>query len=645
MLVRRAHVAAVLAAMTALASRAWADETLPQRPQVTHGDVAISTAGRHMTVNQSTRYGIVNWNSFSVGSGSSVHFNNGSGATLNRVTGIAPSRIDGTLSATGSLYLLNRNGVIIGTDGRVLTGGSFVASTRDMADADFLNGGGFALSGDSTAGVTNLGKISSTGGDVLLAGYKVNNSGELTAAKGRVGLAAGGRIDVLTDVSWLGGAYAVSLGERGGNITNEGRILAAVAELRAHNGNIYALAGNNTGLIQATGVRNEGGRVILTAGDGSVQSSGTVKAKRTDASGAVNGGDIELTAVSIENYGGTQDVSGAIGGTISLTAASITTDTELLARGTFAAGGSVTLAATNELLFTSAGRIDASGATAGGTVTLAAGPGANILSGQIAATASSGLGGTVSLLGDRVSLLGATIDASGLTGGGEIHVGGGYQGAPVSAFPSAANASRTYVSDKSVLRADATGLVGDGGTVVAWADGTTEFAGKIFARGGTVSGDGGTVETSGLEALGVSGSVDASARSASGQNGRWVLDPKNITIGTVTDSFTEFQRLTQGYGSVPADLVANVRFGTSLDLSGNTVVVGSQAGFAYVFESGNILARLALSSGSLGSNVQIEGDLIATGGSSGVHVFAKGTGWRSGQANLTASLANPGSEA
>jgi filamentous hemagglutinin family protein len=631
---------------------------------VVYGDVTISTTGRQMTVNQSGSHGIVNWNSFSVGTGNSVHFNNGSGATLNRVTGITPSRIDGTLSATGSLYLLNRNGVIIGTDGRVLTGGSFIASTRDMSDADFLDGGNFALFGDGTAGVTNLGKISSTGGNVLLAGYTVKNSGELSAANGRVGLAAGSRIDVLTDVSWLGGAYAVSLGERGNNITNEGRILAAVAELRAHNGNIYALAGNNTGLIQATGVRTEGGRVILTATGGTVQSTGAITATRAGASGVVNGGDIEIAAVSIENYGGTQNVSGATGGTISLSAESVTTDTEMLARGSSATGGSITIAATRDILFTSAGRIDASGRTSGGSVTLAAGPGANLLSGQIAATASFGLGGTVSLLGDRVSLLGAIIDASGATGGGTIHVGGGYQGASVL---SSANASRTYISDKSVLRADATGAHGDGGTVVAWADGTTQFAGKITARSGTASGDGGLVETSGLEALGVSGTVDASARNTSGANGRWLLDPKNITIGTVTDSINEFQSLIQGFGGSQSDLTANTRFGGSLDLSGDTLIVGggsinfsgSSAKTAYIFESGRISARLTNPGSSdffssFGEIVRIDGDIAAvadsrnqssvnqlTNGDGTVYVYAKGAGWRNGTANLTSTIHNP----
>ncbi len=626
---------------------------LPTDPTIIHGQLRIETSGQTMNVGQSSQYGIINWNSFNVGAGHTVNFNNGSGATLNRVTGLDASSINGTLTATGSLFLINRNGVIIGTDGRVLTGGTFVASTLDILNADFLSGGrGFSLFGNSTQGVTNLGKITSTGGDVLLTGYTVSNKGTIEAAQGRVGLAAGTKVDVVTDAGWLNGAYAVSLGERGNDVTNEGRIQALAAELRTYNGNIYALAGNNTGLIQATGVTEKDGRVYLTATNGTVQSTGVITATRQNASGGTDGGVIEIEAASVENYGGTQDVSGATGGTIRIKTDSITTDTEMLARGTAGSGGTIAIEATREVLMTSAGRIDASGTTGGGSVTLASGPGVNVLSGQITATSSSGTGGTVALLGDRVSLLGASVDASGATGGGTVLVGGGYQGARVQ---NQSNASSTYISDRTILRADATGAAGDGGTVVAWADGTTQFAGAITARGGSTSGNGGSVETSGLGGLGVSGTVDASARAASGTNGQWLLDPKNITIGTVTDSLTEFRSTVEGTGGTPADQVVDGNFASSVDISGETAVLGGRAninnffkGTIYIFESGKIAARIV----GFNSTVkpQIEGDIMAAvdGGayvvtsSSGQYVvfgaaytFGKGTGWRSGTVNTT----------
>ncbi len=636
----------------ALASQQLTAGPLPSGATVVNGELRIQTAGTRMDINQSSKFGIVNWDSFNVGAGHAVNFNNGSGATLNRVTGLDASSINGRLTATGSLFLINRNGIIIGADGQVLTGGAFVASTLDISNADFLRGGGFSLFGNSPKGVTNLGKISSTTGDVLLAGYTVSNLGTITAPAGRVGLAAGTQIDVVTDAGWLNGAYAVSLGERDHNVTNEGRIQALAAELRTFNGNIYALAGNNTGLIQATGVTEKDGRVYLTAANGTVQSTGTVTATR-----GTDGGDIRIEAANVENYGGTQDVSGQSGGTITIKTDAITSDTAMLAKGASGAGGTITIDANREILLTSAGLLDASGTSAGGNITVRSGPGINLVSANLDATASEGQGGTVSLLGDRVSLLGATVDASGATGGGTVLVGGGYQGALVQ---EQANASRTYIGDKTTLRADATGESGQGGTVVAWADGTTEFAGTITARGGSASGNGGTVETSGLAGLGVSGTVDASARSASAANGQWLLDPKNITIGTVTDSMNEFRSTIEGFGSRPgADADTNgAGFGYSVSISGeNAVVAGRLTGAIYIFESGAIAARIGgFSTGGYPSyqnpiSARIVDDYIAVLDTSAynptytgsfdyaygaIYALAKGTGWRSGVVNSTA---------
>ena len=69
------------------------------------------------------------------------------------------------------------------------------------------------------------------------------------------------------------------------------------------------------------------------------------------------------------------------------------------------------------------------------------------------------------MLGDRVGLFGdAAINASGASGGGTVLVGGNFQGKGPEQ-----NARRTYVSEGSVITADAT-VSGDGGTVTVWAD-------------------------------------------------------------------------------------------------------------------------------------------------------------------------------
>ncbi|WP_448563658.1 hypothetical protein [Trichothermofontia sp.] len=73
---------------------------------------------------------------------------------------------------------------------------------------------------------------------------------------------------------------------------------------------------------------------------------------------------------------------------------------------------------------------------------------------------AGGKGGTVHLLGNQVQLQGATVDVSGLNGGGNVLIGGDFQGSG-----SVPNARQTVVDQTSVIKADA-GQVGDGGRVI-----------------------------------------------------------------------------------------------------------------------------------------------------------------------------------
>jgi len=147
--------------------------------------------------------------------------------------------------------------------------------------------------------------------------------------------------------------------------------------------------------------------------------------------------------------------------------------------------------------------------------------GTTIVSGSID-TASGETGGTVHILGQRVGLVDAEIDASGSNGGGTVLVGGDYQGQG-----EVFNAQRTFVNQNSTIRADAL-TNGYGGTVVLWADDTTQFFGDISSRGGAVAGDGGFVEVSGKENLDFEGTVDT--RAINGEGGTLLLDPTDITI-------------------------------------------------------------------------------------------------------------------
>ena len=383
---------------------------LPDTPTVVAGKVTIATpAPDTMVIGQSTKYGIVNWGSFSIGQGAGVQFNNGSGATLNRVTGTGASSLLGSLSATGSVYLVNPNGIVIGRSGVVNTGGSFVASTLDLSNSNFLNGGDATFAGSSTASVVNLGKVSSMGGDVALIARTVDNQGAISAPQGTVGLVAGTQV-LMRDASVDSGMFSVLVGSPDSSATTSGAIRAAAAELRANGGNVYALAGNTTNTIAATGVAHVNGRVFLTSGKtGKTTVKSSVTAKNADGTGG------HITAT-----GGTVDVSGTL---------------------------------------------DASGSSGGGTVTLK-GVDEATLTGQILAT--GGAGGFAEVSGSHVTLQGNVN-----TGGGTFLIDPGNiviaNGTTAGGLTNATLMSPTFVS-QSLITNDmiitAAGSSTDAGTIL-----------------------------------------------------------------------------------------------------------------------------------------------------------------------------------
>ena len=161
--------------------------------------------------------------------------------------------------------------------------------------------------------------------------------------------------------------------------------------------------------------------------------------------------------------------------------------------------------------------------------------GTAIASGSI--NVSGNTGGNVNILGDRVGVIAGNIDASGTNGGGNVLIGGDYQG-----LGTVPNAVRTFVSADSTVNADAISN-GNGGRVIVWADETTRFNGNITARGGLFSGNGGFVEVSGKQFLDFRGNVNTLA--ANGNPGLLLLDPTNITIQNGAGTFTALTQVDQ----------------------------------------------------------------------------------------------------
>ncbi len=156
----------------------------------------------------------------------------------------------------------------------------------------------------------------------------------------------------------------------------------------------------------------------------------------------------------------------------------------------------------------------------GSGVEIATQPGDAIVSGTL--NVSGATGGTVNVLGNQVGVINAKINTSGTIGGGTVLIGGDYQGKGT-----VPNASRTFVSNDSLINADAL-TDGNAGRVIIWSNQVSAFYGQISARGGRNSGNGGFVEVSGKENLQFAGTVDTLA--PNGQAGTLLLDPKNIVI-------------------------------------------------------------------------------------------------------------------
>ena len=290
----------LLAAGVVLGAKAGA---LPYGAQVSAGQATVTTAGTAMTVRQSTDRAAINWESFSVGQGSSVQFVQPSATSvaLNRVVGGDPSVIQGAVTANGRIFLLNPNGILFTAGSQVNVGG-IVASTLALSDDDFM-AGRFAFAGASSSVIVNQGNITALadgkGGVIAMIAAKVTNDGTLRAEQGSVLLAAGSkvRLDLGGIVGLVVEQGAVdALVANGGAIVAPGGDVLLTAQAAAE---LASATVNSTGLIEAqTLATGERGRIRLLADmrSGSLAVSGQLD---VSAPRGGDGGFVETSAADV----------------------------------------------------------------------------------------------------------------------------------------------------------------------------------------------------------------------------------------------------------------------------------------------------------------------------------------------------------
>ncbi|EGS4525616.1 hypothetical protein I5W66_003654 [Salmonella enterica] len=389
-----------------------------------------------------------------------------------------------------------------------------MAATKNISTTDFMKGQ-YTLSGSGNPGaqVVNQGSLTtSKGGYIVLAGERVSNSGTVTTPSGKTILAAGKTVTLQLD---NGGLTSVSV---------NGSVVNALVEnqglISATNGQVYLTAKgqdmllntvvNNSGTVEAKGLANRGGEIVLNGGDSGVVSQ----------------------------------------------------------------------------------------------------------SGHLLADSQTGQGGKITLEGQNIHLAGGSLTtATGKTGGGEVYVGGGWQGQD----SHIKNASKVVMDKTATVDVSATEN-GNGGTAVLWSDDYTNFRGTVLAKGGAKSGDGGRVETSSHRNLQTSGAVDASARA--GHGGEWLLDPTDVTIvgagaDTGIDSATAdgtdiFTPTASGGQILNSSIVNQLNAGTSVtvktsgtDTDGETGNITVNANIIKTAGTDAKLTLLADNNISTGDNVSI----------------------------------------
>ena len=280
---------------------------LPAGGEVVAGNVVVTTDGAQMRLDQTSHAAIMNWQQFNIAPHELVRILQSSpdAAMLARVTGGNPSELLGRLQADGKVFLINPKGVLVGP-GAMIDTAAFLASTLDVADADFLKQGALTFKGESSAGVVNLGKVVAHEGNVVLLAHTVKNAGELSAPNGSVGLGAGTEVYLASPGAavFVIKANLPSTGTGATGVDNAGVITAAQVQLEAAGGSIYDLAVNHSGVVQARGVeRRPDGRVLITAAGGNVSVSGAASARNADGSGGeiLVGGDYRGANAEVAN--------------------------------------------------------------------------------------------------------------------------------------------------------------------------------------------------------------------------------------------------------------------------------------------------------------------------------------------------------
>ncbi|NYT40317.1 filamentous hemagglutinin N-terminal domain-containing protein [Sphingomonas sp. R-74633] len=308
----------------------------------------INQAGNTTTVTLGGSRTVVDWDKFDINSGDTANFvfANRSDIVLNRVGG-AGSTINGNLNGTigstggavgGNIWIYNANGVVIGANARISTGGLLVTTAAvdratDSSAGGFLDGNAtqFGFTGAATdAGITvqNGAQITSHGGAIALVSTTVTaEAGSSISAQDGGNVLIGGaakykisfRPTSTDDMDLL--SFEVASAADGTNSNNGTSLAGAISGNRVFVATIAKTGLTNqiinTGTITATDAAlDETGAIVLSTGHNIVGGAASDATFVTDAgygdlvtgtgaSGALTASKISLLAANTLYANGT----------------------------------------------------------------------------------------------------------------------------------------------------------------------------------------------------------------------------------------------------------------------------------------------------------------------------------------------------
>jgi filamentous hemagglutinin family protein len=290
--------------------KAWQNATL-KNPVTENGQTKV-------TIEQDAARAIAYWDSFNVGKNTHVHFDqqgNSDWAILNKVSNsVAPSQIQGKVTADGTVLIVNNNGVVFTGTSQVNVR-NLVAAAANISDSQFMDKGIYvdtagtqptfkdALGNivvDAGAQITTHIPTSATqgGGYVLLMGQEVRNAGEINTANGQTTLAAGDSFSIRKGVGTDGNTKSTTRGNEvaaslNANSTTTGKVI--------NTGVIKA----STGDITLTGHDVEQSGVAIATTSTSTRGTIHLLNSTSDTTGKVTLGKDSVTAIMLDEKSAT----------------------------------------------------------------------------------------------------------------------------------------------------------------------------------------------------------------------------------------------------------------------------------------------------------------------------------------------------